>query len=161
MLPIDLKGKQVEGHHRAQSSHSQLSETQHAVNSLSIAEQTFVEKSEIQSEAATTSQVLLHGSTSLATNNAIDVHRNLKLPLPPHPQANQTTIDLLSRTRRKKREMQPITMIIETREFPYKDQYEWKNNGNTVNKNSGRRSIYYKCSNSKLVIDIKYIWNIK
>ncbi|CEI87956.1 hypothetical protein RMCBS344292_02361 [Rhizopus microsporus] len=150
MLPIDLKGKQVEGHHRAQSSHSQLSETQHAVNSLSIAEQTFVEKSEIQSEAATTSQVLLHGSTSLATNNAIDVHRNLKLPLPPHPQANQTTIDLLSRTRRKKREMQPITMIIETREFPYKDQYEWKNNGNTVNKNSGRRSIYYKCSNSKL-----------
>ncbi|KAL0093424.1 hypothetical protein F4703DRAFT_1829535 [Phycomyces blakesleeanus] len=39
-------------------------------------------------------------------------------------------------------------MIIETREFPYNDEYLWKNNGNTVHRKSGHKSIYYKCSNS-------------
>ncbi|KAG2185879.1 hypothetical protein INT43_002317 [Umbelopsis isabellina] len=48
---------------------------------------------------------------------------------------------------RKRREMQAITKIVETREFPYLDDYFWKNNGNTTHK-SGRRSVYYKCSNS-------------
>lgn len=43
--------------------------------------------------------------------------------------------------------MQAITKIVETREFPYLDDYFWKNNGNTTHK-SGRRSVYYKCSNS-------------
>lgn len=42
-------------------------------------------------------------------------------------------------------------MIVQTKEFPYNDQHEWKNNGNTVNKNSGKRSIYYKCVNSRSV----------
>ncbi|KAI9490347.1 hypothetical protein BDB00DRAFT_884199 [Zychaea mexicana] len=50
--------------------------------------------------------------------------------------------------RRRRREMQAISTIIETREFPYNDDYLWKNNGNTVHKKSGFRSIYYKCSNS-------------
>ncbi|KAI9279267.1 hypothetical protein BY458DRAFT_502508 [Sporodiniella umbellata] len=49
---------------------------------------------------------------------------------------------------RKRREMQAITKIVETREFPYVDRYFWKNNGNTVQKKTGCKSIYYKCSNS-------------
>ncbi|KAI7863060.1 hypothetical protein BDF14DRAFT_1847440 [Spinellus fusiger] len=51
-------------------------------------------------------------------------------------------------TKRKRREMQAITTIIETRDFPYNDNYLWKNNGNTVHKKTGNKSIYYKCSNS-------------
>ncbi|KAI8882128.1 hypothetical protein K501DRAFT_251956 [Backusella circina FSU 941] len=50
--------------------------------------------------------------------------------------------------KRRKREMQAITTIIETKEFPYNDDYLWKNNGNTVHKKSGFKSIYYKCTNS-------------
>ncbi|KAL0085315.1 hypothetical protein J3Q64DRAFT_1743204 [Phycomyces blakesleeanus] len=49
---------------------------------------------------------------------------------------------------RRKREMQAVTKIVETREFPYNDNYFWKNNGNTTHKKNGCRSIYYKCSNS-------------
>ncbi|KAI7883020.1 hypothetical protein K492DRAFT_175774 [Lichtheimia hyalospora FSU 10163] len=49
---------------------------------------------------------------------------------------------------RKRREMQAITKIVETREFPYQDNYFWKNNGNTTQKKTGCKSIYYKCSNS-------------
>ncbi|KAI9027511.1 hypothetical protein CLU79DRAFT_717037 [Phycomyces nitens] len=51
-------------------------------------------------------------------------------------------------SKRKRREMQAITTIIETREFPYNDNYLWKNNGNTIHKKTGHKSIYYKCSNS-------------
>lgn len=50
--------------------------------------------------------------------------------------------------KRRRREMQAITTIIETREFPYNDDFLWKNNGNTVHKKTGFKSIYYKCSNS-------------
>ncbi|KAG0164061.1 hypothetical protein DFQ28_010819 [Apophysomyces sp. BC1034] len=49
---------------------------------------------------------------------------------------------------RRRREMQAITKIVETREFPYLDDYFWKNNGNTTQKKTGCKSIYYKCSNS-------------
>ncbi|KAI7854106.1 hypothetical protein BDC45DRAFT_569647 [Circinella umbellata] len=49
---------------------------------------------------------------------------------------------------RRKREMQAITKIVETREFPYQDSYFWKNNGNTTQRKTGCKSIYYKCSNS-------------
>ncbi|ORZ20639.1 hypothetical protein BCR42DRAFT_409184 [Absidia repens] len=49
---------------------------------------------------------------------------------------------------RRRREMQAITKIVETREFPYMDSYFWRNNGNTTQKKTGCRSIYYKCSNS-------------
>ncbi|KAI8975217.1 hypothetical protein BDF20DRAFT_1001774 [Mycotypha africana] len=50
--------------------------------------------------------------------------------------------------KRQRREMQAISTILETREFPYNDDYLWKNNGNTVHKKTGFKSIYYKCSNS-------------
>ncbi|KAI8877878.1 hypothetical protein K501DRAFT_288167 [Backusella circina FSU 941] len=56
-------------------------------------------------------------------------------------------VDPMLRPRRR-REMQAITKIVETREFPYVDSYFWKNNGNTVQKKTGCKSIYYKCSNS-------------
>jgi hypothetical protein len=53
--------------------------------------------------------------------------------------------------KRRRRETQAITAIIETKEFPYNDDYLWKNNGNTVHKKSGFKSIYYKCTNSSKV----------
>ncbi|KAI9255542.1 hypothetical protein BY458DRAFT_519929 [Sporodiniella umbellata] len=61
---------------------------------------------------------------------------------PPSPPTE--TIQL---SRKRKREIQAITTIIETKEFPYSDDYLWKNNGNTIHKKSGLKSIYYKCSN--------------
>jgi hypothetical protein len=54
-------------------------------------------------------------------------------------------------SKRRKREMQAITTIIETKGFPYNDDYLWKNNGNTIHKKTGFKSIYYKCSNSSKV----------
>jgi len=53
-----------------------------------------------------------------------------------------------NKRKRKRREMLPVTMIIETKEFPYVDDYLWKNNGNTTQKKTGCKSVYYKCSNS-------------
>lgn len=52
---------------------------------------------------------------------------------------------------RRRREMQAITKIVETREYPYIDGHFWKNNGNTVQKKTGNKSVYYKCSNSNKV----------
>ncbi|KAI9305956.1 hypothetical protein BJ944DRAFT_264321 [Cunninghamella echinulata] len=49
---------------------------------------------------------------------------------------------------RKRREMQAITKLVETKEFPYLDGYFWRNNGNTIQKKTGNKSVYYKCSNS-------------
>ncbi|KAI9266495.1 hypothetical protein BDA99DRAFT_558570 [Phascolomyces articulosus] len=87
-----------------------------------------------------------------------------KLPLPPAPQSNTMTLGASSTSstanplntvqgrpfaKRRRREMQAITMIIETREFPYNDDYLWKNNGNTIHKGSGNKSIYYKCANNQ------------
>ncbi|KAI8138968.1 hypothetical protein BJV82DRAFT_276871 [Fennellomyces sp. T-0311] len=82
-----------------------------------------------------------------------------KLPLPPAPQSTMTAASSMSNipnpiqnrpfAKRRRREMQAITMIIETREFPYNDDYLWKNNGNTIHKGSGNKSIYYKCANNQ------------
>ncbi|KAI7907566.1 uncharacterized protein BX663DRAFT_491334 [Cokeromyces recurvatus] len=49
---------------------------------------------------------------------------------------------------RRRRSMQAITKIVRTSEFPYNDGYFWKNNGNTVQKKTRCRSVYYKCANS-------------
>ncbi|CAO3613703.1 unnamed protein product [Mucor fragilis] len=74
-----------------------------------------------------------------------------KLLLPPNNRLSKPNCpDLTNRPRRRRREMQAISMIIETREFPYNDEYVWKNNGNTIHKNTGQKSIYYKCSNSMM-----------
>ncbi|KAG0172968.1 hypothetical protein DFQ28_009522 [Apophysomyces sp. BC1034] len=79
-------------------------------------------------------------------------------PLPPppslpqqqhHHQQQHQRIDAYTVQRpRRRREMQAITKIVETREFPYVDGYFWKNNGNTIQKKTGNKSVYYKCSNS-------------
>lgn len=53
---------------------------------------------------------------------------------------------------RRRREMQAISKIVETRDFPYVDGFFWKNNGNTIQKKTGNKSVYYKCSNSSKVI---------
>jgi hypothetical protein len=53
---------------------------------------------------------------------------------------------------RRRREMQAITKIVETREYPYVDGFFWKNNGNTIQKKTGNKSVYYKCYNSSKVI---------
>ncbi|KAF7723466.1 hypothetical protein EC973_002020 [Apophysomyces ossiformis] len=64
-------------------------------------------------------------------------------------QAPNQRIDAYASQRpRRRREMQAITKIVETREYPYMDGYFWKNNGNTVQKKTGNKSVYYKCSNS-------------
>ncbi|KAG0291085.1 hypothetical protein BGZ97_005990 [Linnemannia gamsii] len=49
--------------------------------------------------------------------------------------------------KRKRREMQPVNKIVDSAE-PHIDQFLWKNNGNTTQKKTGCKSIYYKCSNS-------------
>ncbi|KAG0239636.1 hypothetical protein B0O80DRAFT_497188 [Mortierella sp. GBAus27b] len=49
--------------------------------------------------------------------------------------------------KRKRREMQPVSKTIDSPE-PFVDNYLWKNNGNTTQKKTGCKSIYYKCSNS-------------
>ncbi|ORZ19423.1 hypothetical protein BCR42DRAFT_489363 [Absidia repens] len=49
---------------------------------------------------------------------------------------------------RKRREMQAITKLVETRENPYLDGHFWRNNGNTIQKKTGNKSVYFKCSNS-------------
>ncbi|KAG0331326.1 hypothetical protein BG000_011021 [Podila horticola] len=49
--------------------------------------------------------------------------------------------------KRKRREMQPVSKVVDSPE-PHIDYYVWKNNGNTVQKKTGCKSIYFKCSNS-------------
>ncbi|KAI8148345.1 hypothetical protein BJV82DRAFT_591760 [Fennellomyces sp. T-0311] len=68
-------------------------------------------------------------------------------PSPP-PQTQEPVVPQQRPPPRRRREMQAITKIVETREYPYLDGYFWKNNGNTVQKKTGNKSIYYKCSNS-------------
>ncbi|ORX59609.1 hypothetical protein DM01DRAFT_1361736 [Hesseltinella vesiculosa] len=61
-------------------------------------------------------------------------------PIPPAPMYMVKT--------KRRREMQAISKVVETKEFPYADGYFWRNNGNTVQKKTGNKSVYYKCSNS-------------
>ncbi|ORX96093.1 hypothetical protein K493DRAFT_218105 [Basidiobolus meristosporus CBS 931.73] len=49
--------------------------------------------------------------------------------------------------KRNRKAMLPISMIVETKEFPYQDSFVWLNNGNTIQKKTGLRSTYYKCAN--------------
>lgn len=73
-------------------------------------------------------------------------------PVADHYSDEQEDYSVSGNKPRRRREMQAITKIVETREFPYVDNYFWKNNGNTVQKKTGCKSIYYKCSNSNKVI---------
>ncbi|CEJ03508.1 hypothetical protein RMCBS344292_17490 [Rhizopus microsporus] len=101
--------------------------------------------SPITSSTATTTPVsssaLLHMESypsavmsSLSKLPDENAHKIQRYSIPPRP--------------RRRREMQAITKIVETREYPYIDGYFWKNNGNTIQKKTGNKSVYYKCSNS-------------
>jgi hypothetical protein len=90
-------------------------------------------------------------NNNLSSNAVVEESSTKKLLLPPNRPNPQVTSSLSNRPRRRRREMQAITMIIETKEFPYNDDYVWKNNGNTIHKSTGQKSIYYKCSNSIVV----------
>lgn len=71
-----------------------------------------------------------------------------------------TTSSLVQAKRRRRRQkMQAVTKTVETRDFPYHDDYLWKNNGNTVHKASGTKSIYYKCANHPKVHTYIYARN--
>lgn len=91
------------------------------------------------------------------TSSSSSLSKKILLPQKPSSLNNQENKSSSSPLiKRKRREMQPITMIIETKEFPYNDNYQWKNNGNTIHRKNGQKSIYYKCSNSSKV-RYKYI----
>ncbi|CAO3609546.1 unnamed protein product [Cunninghamella blakesleeana] len=86
---------------------------------------------------------------SQSPTSSLSSSKKILLPQKPLPLNNQVNeSSSLPIIKRKRREMQPITMIIETKEFPYNDNYQWKNNGNTIHRKNGQKSIYYKCSNS-------------
>lgn len=66
--------------------------------------------------------------------------------------------------KRKRREMQPVNKIVDSPE-PHIDPYLWKNNGNTTQKKTGCKSIYYKCSNSPAgctvsFLALGFIWHL-
>ncbi|CEP07663.1 hypothetical protein [Parasitella parasitica] len=61
---------------------------------------------------------------------------------------NNRSQENVAKISRRRRSMQAITKIVETTEFPYDDRHFWKNNGNTVQKKTGCKSVYYKCANS-------------
>lgn len=85
----------------------------------------------------TSSRMLSTSSPSSQQNVTAATNAVARYDFPPRP--------------RRRREMQAITKIVETREYPYVDGYFWKNNGNTVQKKTGNKSVYYKCSNSNKV----------
>ncbi|KAF8931442.1 hypothetical protein BGZ52_012566 [Haplosporangium bisporale] len=59
--------------------------------------------------------------------------------------STQANID--QKRKRKRREMQPVSKVVDSPD-QHIDYYVWKNNGNTVQKKTGCKSIYFKCSNS-------------
>lgn len=70
----------------------------------------------------------------------------------PEQQQNRRYDSYFPQRPRRRREMQAISKIVETRDYPYIDGFFWKNNGNTIQKKTGNKSVYYKCSNSSKVI---------
>ncbi|CAI2177567.1 15090_t:CDS:2 [Funneliformis geosporum] len=82
----------------------------------------------------------------LSHNQAIQNDQEVILGSAENEESNANNIT--NKRKRKRREMLPVTMIIETKEYPYVDDYLWKNNGNTTQRKTGNKSVYFKCSNS-------------
>ncbi|KAI9245587.1 hypothetical protein BY458DRAFT_528702 [Sporodiniella umbellata] len=80
--------------------------------------------------------------TVLYPERPSDLKRKMSFDMPSLPLSPPLEI-----SKKRKRTIQAITTMIETKEFPYRDDYLWKNNGNTTHRKSGLRSVYYKCSN--------------
>ncbi|KAG0084462.1 hypothetical protein BGZ93_001233, partial [Podila epicladia] len=58
-----------------------------------------------------------------------------------------TLTNMDQKRKRKRREMQPVSKVVDSPD-QHNDYYVWKNNGNTIQKKTGCKSIYFKCSNS-------------
>ncbi|KAI9482809.1 MAG: hypothetical protein EXX96DRAFT_555676 [Benjaminiella poitrasii] len=86
-------------------------------------------------------------NSTLSTDMMSSLDTNKPSFIPDYSMDESMKYDFPPRPRRR-REMQAITKIVETREYPYNDGYFWKNNGNTIQKKTGNKSVYYKCSNS-------------
>ncbi|KAI8063351.1 uncharacterized protein B0P05DRAFT_459047, partial [Gilbertella persicaria] len=95
-------------------------------------------------------QLSISGQPDMLSTSAPNPSPQYLYPLPSlssNSQNHYKTTTPIKVSRRRK-SMQAITKIVETTEFPYDDHYFWKNNGNTVQKKTGCRSVYYKCANS-------------
>jgi hypothetical protein len=73
-------------------------------------------------------------SPPLIKNPLLSIHSTTSRPESPPADASLDTNGLnslgdSSKRQRKRREMQSITKVVETRDFPYNDEYLWKNNG--------------------------------
>ncbi|CEP19573.1 hypothetical protein [Parasitella parasitica] len=95
--------------------------------------------------------MLAMGGAAVSDSNLEAISNAYPSPIDEHYSDGKDEEDEELNKPRRRREMQAITKIVETREFPYIDNYFWKNNGNTVQKKTGCKSIYYKCSNSNKV----------
>ncbi|ORX89393.1 hypothetical protein K493DRAFT_318726 [Basidiobolus meristosporus CBS 931.73] len=83
----------------------------------------------------------------IPVSNSLDSIHNSATPLAPNSNASQFPHSKPDKKKRNRKAMLPISMIVETKEFPYLDNYVWLNNGNTIQKKTGLRSTYYKCAN--------------
>ncbi|CAO3623021.1 unnamed protein product [Mucor fragilis] len=94
-------------------------------------------------------QLSINNSNTPSLSTSAPANTNL---FPPPPTAsmsyNSRPQEPAQKISRRRRSMQAITKIVETTEFPYDDRHFWKNNGNTVQKKTGCKSVYYKCANS-------------
>ncbi|KAF1797221.1 hypothetical protein V8B55DRAFT_1486638 [Mucor lusitanicus] len=139
------------------SSISSTSSSSGSVSSLSELEEEEEEEEDIhmdhqQRRHSAAAAMLAMGGAAAAAANVETISNAYPSPIDEHysdekEEAITEEDEDMSKPRRR-REMQAITKIVETREFPYVDNYFWKNNGNTVQKKTGCKSIYYKCSNS-------------
>ncbi|KAI8369809.1 hypothetical protein EDC96DRAFT_503461 [Choanephora cucurbitarum] len=100
-------------------------------------------------------QLSIHGQNNnhLMSTSAPNPSSQQLFPLPSfsnssHPSALSNNAMMPTKMSRRRKSMQAITKIVETTDFPYDDHYFWKNNGNTVQKKTGCKSVYYKCANS-------------
>jgi hypothetical protein len=126
-------------------SHRQSSSSLSSLSSLSEEEEDEYNSDHQQRRHSAAAAMLAMGG--MATKNEEEVTSAY-----PSPIAEDQYADEMDPSKpRRRREMQAITKIVETRDFPYVDNHFWKNNGNTVQKKTGCKSIYYKCSNSNKV----------
>lgn len=89
----------------------------------------------------------LHPLSPPYTLNTIDEYNPIMITSPTQ-ENNKRNDSYFPQRPRRRREMQAISKIVETRDYPYIDGFFWKNNGNTIQKKTGNKSVYYKCSNS-------------
>ncbi|KAI8637398.1 hypothetical protein BD408DRAFT_424603 [Parasitella parasitica] len=142
-------GSAYRSHHSSISSTSSLSGSVSSLSELENEdeeEQGHLDHQQRRHSAA--AAMLAMGGAAMSDSNIETISNAYPSPIDEHFSDGKEEEDEDLNKPRRRREMQPITKIVETREFPYVDNYFWKNNGNTVQKKTGCKSIYYKCSNS-------------